>query len=59
MALVPHLSLCVIVLAPIMAWIGFPYMRSTWMLVFVSGVYIGSCLGGGVGGRIVRCGWVT
>jgi hypothetical protein len=53
MALAPHLSLYVVVLVLIMAFMGFPLVRSTfstWLLVFVGGLCVvgGICCGGGL-----------
>ena len=49
MAFASHLSLYDVVLVFIMACIGFPLVRSTWLLVFMGGVSVGTCWGGGVG----------
>ena len=46
MAFAPHLSLYVVVLAFIMACIGFPFVGSTWLLVFMGGVGVGTSCGG-------------
>ena len=56
MAFASHLSLYDVVLVFIMACIGFPLVRSTWLLVFMGGVSVGTCWGGGL--WVVGCGWV-
>ena len=50
MAFAPHFSLNVVVLMLIMAFIGFPLVRSFWLLLFVGGVLVGGgiCYGGGL-----------